>query len=84
MTLTRRHLLAALSTASAYSQTTFDTAINNGRDSGMMSFNDSLHDLIKKDLITIDTAVEISDNPEELKMIVQGIRLSSGRGGLLK
>jgi N-acyl-D-aspartate/D-glutamate deacylase len=31
MTLSRRHLLAALSTTSAFSQTTFDTAINNGR-----------------------------------------------------
>lgn len=61
-----------------------DTAIANGRESGMMSFNDSLHDLIKKDLITLDTAVEISDNPEELRMLIQGIRLSSGRGGLLK
>lgn len=61
-----------------------DNAIANGRESGMMSFNDSLYDLIKKELITLDTGVEISDNPEELKMLLQGIRLSSGRGGLLR
>lgn len=61
-----------------------DNAIQNGRDSGMMTFNDSLHELIKKELVSIDTAVDISDNPEELKMLLQGIRLSSGRGGLLK
>ena len=61
-----------------------DNAIANGRDSGMQGFNDSLHDLIKKGLVTLETGVEISDNPEELRMMLQGIRLSTGRGGLLK
>jgi twitching motility protein PilT len=61
-----------------------DNAISNGRESGMQGFNDSLHDLIKAGLVTLDTGVEISDNPEELRMMLQGIRLSTGRGGLLK
>lgn len=61
-----------------------DNAIANGRESGMQGFNDSLHDLIKKGLVSLDTGIEISDNPEELRMMLQGIRLSTGRGGLLK
>jgi len=61
-----------------------DNAIANGRESGMQGFNDSLHDLIKKGLVTLETGLEISDNPDELNMMLQGIRLSTGRGGLLK
>ncbi len=61
-----------------------DNAISNGRDSGMQGFNDSLHDLIKQGLVSLDVGMEISDNPEELNMMLQGIRLSTGRGGLLK
>ena len=61
-----------------------DNAIGNGRDSGMQGFNDSLHDLIKKNLVTLEAGMEVSDNPEELNMMLQGIRLSTGRGGLLK
>jgi twitching motility protein PilT len=61
-----------------------DNAISNGRDSGMQGFNDSLHDLIKGGLVSLDTGLEVSDNPEELSMMLQGIRLSTGRGGLLK
>ncbi len=61
-----------------------DNAISNGRESGMQGFNDSLHDLIKKELVTLEVGLEISDNPEELNMMLQGIRLSTGRGGLLR
>lgn len=59
-------------------------AIQQGRDSGMLSFNDSLHDLVKSNLVKLETAMEISDNPEELNMLLQGIRLSSKQGGILK
>jgi len=61
-----------------------ELAIQQGKEEGMQTFNDSLHDLIRTGLITVDTAMEISDNPEELNMLLQGIRLSSKRGGILK
>lgn len=59
------------------------TAIMQGADDGMLSFNESLHSIVQKRLITLDDAMAVSDNPEELKMIMQGIRLSSQKGGLL-
>lgn len=58
-------------------------AIQQGADEGMMSFNDSLHDLVKRGMIKEQAAMEMSENPEELKMMLQGIRLSSRRGGIL-
>ena len=61
-----------------------EMAIQQGREEGMQSFNDSLYDLIRTGLITVDTGMEISDNPEDLNMLLQGIRLSSKRGGILK
>jgi twitching motility protein PilT len=61
-----------------------DQAIQQGREDGMQSFNDSLYELVHQNLISLDTAVEISDNPEELSMMMQGIRLSSKRGGILR
>lgn len=61
-----------------------DTAIQQGREEGMQSFNDSLYELLKRKLISLDTALAISDNPEELNMVIQGIRLSQKRGGILK
>jgi twitching motility protein PilT len=61
-----------------------ETAIQQGREEGMQGFNDSLHDLVQGGMISFETASEISDNPEDLKMMLQGIRLSSKRGGLLK
>ena len=60
------------------------TAIQGGREEGMQNFNKSLHDLIKSGLITHETGLEISDNPEDLNMRLQGIRLSSRRGGILR
>ncbi len=60
-----------------------EAAIQQGRELGMQTFNDSLHNLIKTTLITEAEGVNISENPDELKMMLQGIRLSSGGGGLL-
>jgi len=59
-------------------------AIQQGADSGMQSFNDSLNALIKRGMIAEAIGMEASDNPEELKMMLQGINLSSRRGGILK
>jgi twitching motility protein PilT len=60
-----------------------ETAVQQGRQEGMQSFNDGLHDLVKSRLVTLDTAIEVSENPEELQMMLQGIRLSSKQGGIL-
>ena len=59
-------------------------AIAGGKEDGMQTFNMSLADLIKRKLITEEDAMLASDNPEELKMNLQGIYLSQGRGGILK
>jgi len=60
------------------------TAIIGGKDDGMQTFNMSLAALIKANLIKEETAYAYSDNPEELRMNLQGIYISSGRGGILK
>ncbi len=60
-----------------------EMAIQQGREEGMQSFNDSLHDLIKGRLIAQEVGMEVSENPEELQMMLQGIRLSAKRGGIL-
>src|SRR5690606_2580229 len=59
-------------------------AIAGGREDAMQTFNQSLVDLVKRKLITEEEAAWASDNPDELKMNLQGIFLSSGRGGILK
>lgn len=61
-----------------------DMAIQQGRESGMQSFNDSLYSLLKQKLIAEPVAMDMSDNPEDLKMMLQGIHLSSKRGGILR
>ncbi len=58
-------------------------AIQQGREDGMMSFNDSLHLLLRAGLIDIETAMTVSDNPAELQLMLQGIELGQMRGGLL-
>jgi len=59
-------------------------AIAGGKDDGMQTFNMSLMGLVKGKLTTEEEAMWASDNPEELKMNLQGIFLSQGRGGILK
>jgi twitching motility protein PilT len=58
-------------------------AIQQSRDIGMQGFNDSLHDLVKSGMIKEELGLEVSENPEELKMLLQGIKLSSRKGGIL-
>ncbi|MBN2308783.1 MAG: type IV pilus twitching motility protein PilT [Candidatus Hydrogenedentes bacterium] len=58
-------------------------AIQQGREEGMMSFNDSLYGLLKAKLIDLDTASTVSDNAAELNLMLQGIELGKMRGGLL-
>lgn len=55
-----------------------------GQEAGMQTFNMSLARHIKAGLIKEEDAMWNSDNPEELKMNLQGIYLSQSRGGILK
>ncbi len=59
-------------------------AIAGGKEHGMQTFNMSLANLVKAKLIKEEDAMWASDNPDELKMNLQGIYLSQGRGGILK
>jgi twitching motility protein PilT len=59
-------------------------AIAGGKEDGMQTFNMSLVNLVQAGLIKLENAEFASDNPEELKMNLQGIYLSQGRGGILK
>lgn len=57
-------------------------AIADGVEDGMQTFNMSLLDLVNQRLVTQETAERAADNPEELKMNLQGIFGSRGRGGI--
>jgi twitching motility protein PilT len=59
-------------------------AIAAGHEEGMQSFNQSLVELVKSGLVTQEAAEAASDNPDELKMNLQGIYLSRDRGRILK
>ena len=59
-------------------------AIAAGKEDGMQTFNMSLEGLVRRGLVSQEEAEWSSDNPEELKMFLQGIRLSQSRGGILK
>ncbi len=60
------------------------TAILGGKESGMQTFNMSLVELVKKELVTLEEAIKNSDNADELEMNLKGIYLSSSKGGILK
>ena len=55
-----------------------------GAEEGMQTFNMSLALLVKKGFIQESDAMGASDNPEELKMNMQGIFHSGSRGGILR
>ncbi len=59
-------------------------AIAGGKEEGMQTYNMSLTNLVRGQLITEEEAMFSSDNPDELKMNLQGIYLSQGKGGILK
>ena len=60
------------------------TAIAGGKEDGMQTFSMSLSALIKAKLISEHDGLVAADNPEELKMALQGIQLSVSGGGILK
>jgi len=59
-------------------------AITGGTEDGMQTFNMSLEKLVRAKLVTMEEAEWASDNPEQLKQLMQGIRLSRSGGGILK
>mgnify|MGYP000080996192 CR=1 FL=1 len=52
--------------------------IRASRQEGMQDFNQSLCDLVKRGLVTEQTAMETSPNPEQLSMNLKGINFSAG------
>ena len=59
-------------------------AIADGEDDGMQTFNMALVKLVKGKIVTQEAAEWASDNPEALKMNLQGIYGSRDRGGISK
>ena len=59
-------------------------AIGGGKEEGMQTFNMSLAQLVREGKIEEAVALGYSDNPDELKMNLQGIYLNQGGGGILK
>ncbi|MGB6043317.1 MAG: PilT/PilU family type 4a pilus ATPase [Pirellulales bacterium] len=53
-------------------------AIHLGVPEGMQDFNISLKELVDKDLIDQETALDVSPNPQQLKMALKGIGVSQG------
>ncbi|MEJ2744151.1 MAG: PilT/PilU family type 4a pilus ATPase [bacterium] len=54
-------------------------AIQDGRDEGMQTFNQSLVELVKASVVTEQAAMDHSPNRESLKMNLQGIYLDESR-----
>jgi Tfp pilus assembly ATPase PilU len=48
--------------------------IEEGRHWGMQSFNQALYDLVKNSRVTFEDAMTYATSPEELKLMIDGIR----------
>ena len=59
-------------------------AIADGAEDGMQTFNMALVNLVKQKVVTQEAAEWASDNPDALKMNLQGIFGSRDRGGISK
>ncbi len=59
------------------------SAIEAGEEDGMMSFNRCLLNLVNEGIITEETALAASNNPQGLAMNLKGIFLSTDGGGIL-
>ncbi|MBQ9087691.1 MAG: PilT/PilU family type 4a pilus ATPase [Lentisphaeria bacterium] len=54
-----------------------EESIRNGRLDGMNNFNQALYELSESGIITQETAVEASDNPDELRLLWRGMNSGS-------
>jgi twitching motility protein PilT len=61
-----------------------DNAIADGVEDGMQTFNMALVGLVKQNIVSQEAAEWASDNPDALKMNLQGIFGSRDRGGISK
>ena len=52
--------------------------IRGSREEGMIDFTESLKQLVEKEFISTQTAYAVAPNPDELKMRLKGIHVSSG------
>jgi twitching motility protein PilT len=57
--------------------------VRGSRNEGMQDINQSLVDLVNQGLITEQTALENSPNPEQLAMNLKGISLGGDQGTIL-
>ncbi|MCK4659516.1 MAG: PilT/PilU family type 4a pilus ATPase [Phycisphaerae bacterium] len=55
-----------------------NSVIKNSYHEGMLDFTESLRRLVEMEMISVKTAYENAPNPEELKMRLKGITVSSG------
>lgn len=58
---------------------TIHAAIETGGEDGMQTFDQSIYNLIKSDLVTEEDGMEYASNPEQLRMSLQGIFLDESR-----
>ncbi len=54
-------------------------AVETGSEDGMQTFNQALYQMIRKGLITEETGMSLSPNPQQLRMNLKGIFLDEGR-----
>jgi twitching motility protein PilT len=60
-----------------------DAAIENGREAGMMTFNQCLLGLVNDGVITEEAAMAASNNPQALEMNLNGIFLNTDSGSII-
>ena len=53
--------------------------VQKGSYEDMITFNMSLYNLYKKNLITKEVALDNSDNPNELQQLIRGVYSGSGK-----
>ncbi len=54
-----------------------EESIRNGRNDGMQNFNQALYELSNNGVISRETAIEASDNPDELRLFWRGMNSGS-------
>ena len=54
-----------------------EESIRNGRNDGMQNFNQALYELSNNGVISRETAIEASDNPDELRLLWRGMNSGS-------
>lgn len=58
-----------------------NAVLKTAKSEGMQDYNTALYDLVQREWIDVKTAYDVAPNPDELKMMLKGIR--SGQTGIL-